>query len=116
MRTGQPGHHVAIGQRPCAVVVHTVREPERSEVEQRPGGLHVEARGGGLVERPHDCVVVGQRASVGDAARLQPYIVAHSGPKHAPLAVAAADEPHLVVDVDDKPPRLHGPAGRAGAA
>ncbi len=116
MRARQSGHHVAARRRPRAVVVHPVREPERPVVKQRSGGLHVEVRGGGLIERPHDCVAGGQLAGIGDAARLQPQVVAHGGPEHPPLSVEAADELHLVVDVDDKPPRLHGPAGRAGAA
>lgn len=116
MRARQSGHHIAARRRPCAVVVHSVDEPERPVVEQRPGGLHVEVRSGGLVERPHECVADGQLAGVGDAARLQPHAVAHGRPEHSPLPVKAADEPHLGVDVDDKPPRLHGPTGRAGAA
>jgi len=116
VRTGQHGHHVAIGQRPRTVVVHAVRKPERSEVEQRPGGLHVEVRGGGLVQRPHDCVIVGQLAGVGDAARLQPHAVAHSSPEYAPFAVETSYEPHLAVDVEHQPSGLHRAAGRAGAS
>jgi len=116
VRAGQPGHDVAAGHRPSAVVVHAVRKPERSEVEQRPGGLHVEVRHGGTVECPHNCFASRQFAGIGDAARLQSDVVAHGGPEHASLAVAAADEPHLVGDLDDEPPRLHGPAGRTGAA
>ena len=116
MRTGQPGHHLAARRWPCAVVVHAVREPERPVVKQRSGGLHVEVRGGGLIERSYECIVVGQLAGVGDAARLQPQVVAHSGPEHAPLAVAAANKPHLAVDLDHQPPGLHRTARRTGAA
>jgi len=116
VRAGQPGHHVAACRRPGAVVVHAVDEPERSEVEQRPAGLHVEVRGGGLIERPYECVAGGQLAGVGDAARLQPQIVAHSRPKHAPLAVAAAHKSQCVVHLDDEPASLHRAARRAGVA
>ncbi|MDQ7836267.1 MAG: hypothetical protein RDU24_12870 [Humidesulfovibrio sp.] len=116
MRGRQPGHYIAVRRRPCAVVVHAVREPERPVVKQRSGGIHFEVRGGALIERSHDCVALRQFASVGDAARLKPHIVAHGGPKHAPISVAAANKPHRAVNLDDKPPRLHGPAGRAGAA
>lgn len=115
MRRRKTGHHVAARHRPCAVVVHAVREPERSEVKQRSGGLHVKVRCGGLIERPHDRVAGGQLAGVGDAARLQPQVVAHGGPEHPPLAVEAADKPHLVADVDQEPAGLHRAAGCAGA-
>jgi len=116
VRGGQPGHHVAVRRRPSAVVVHSISEPERPVVEQRPSRRHVEVRHGGSFERPYECVADGQLAGVGDAARLQPQIVAYGCPEHAPLAVAAAHKSQCVVHLDDKPPRLHGPAGRAGTA
>ena len=116
MRRRKTGHHVAAWQRPSAVVVHSVDEPKRSEVEQRSGGRHVEIRGGGLIERSYECVADGQLAGVGDAARLQPQIVAHSRPKHAPLAVAAAHKSQCVVHLDDEPASLHRAARRAGVA
>lgn len=116
MHRRKTGHDVAVRRRPGAVVVHPVRKAERPVVEKRPGGRHVEVRGGALIERSHDCVALRQFASVGDAARLQPQLVTHSSPKHAPISVAAANKPHRAVKLDDKPPRLHGPAGRAGAA
>ncbi len=116
MRTGQPGHHVAIGQRPRTVVVHGVCEPERPVVEQCSSCLHVEVRGSGLIERPHDCVIVGQLAGVGDAACLQPKIVAYGCPEHASLAVAAANKSQCVVHLDDEPASLHRTAWCACAA
>lgn len=116
MRGGQPGHHVAVRRRPGAVVVHSISEPERPVVEQRPSRRHVEVRHGGSFERPRNCFASRQVTGVGDAARLQPQVVAHGSPEHATLAVEAADEPHLVVDVDHEPAGLHRPAGRAGAA
>ena len=116
MRTRQSGHHVAARRWPGTVVVHAVREPERPVVEKGPSGRHIEVRGGCLVELLRNRVAAPQFAGVGDAARLQPQVVAYGGPEHAPLAVEAADEPHLVVDVDQKPAGLHRPAGRPGAA
>ncbi len=79
-------------------------------------GRHVEVRGGGRIERPHYCFALSQVTGVGNAARLKPQIVSHGCPEHAPLPVEAADEPHLVVDVDHEPTCFDRPAERAGAA
>lgn len=70
MRRRKTGHDVAVRRRPGAVVVHPVRKAERPVVEKGPGSRHVVVRGGGLLERTHDCVIVGQLAGIGDAARL----------------------------------------------
>ncbi len=116
MRGGQPGHHIAVHRWPSAVVVHAVSEPQRPVVNKCSGGLHVDFRGGGRIERPHDCVAGGQLTGGGDAARLQPQVVAHGCPEHAPPAVEAANKPYLFIDLDHQPAGLHRAARRAGAS